>query len=114
MPELAAAKVSGAGELNVDGVLGQQLDLSISGAGDVKASGQVRNVSTKISGAGSADLQQLVTETSEVKISGAGHADVFATESVSARVSGAGSVNCYGNPADVRRHVSGAGKVRLR
>ena len=63
---------------------------------------------------GSADLQQLVTETSEVKISGAGHADVFATESVSARVSGAGSVNCYGNPADVRRHVSGAGKVRLR
>lgn len=114
VPELAAARVSGAGDLNLDAVAGQRLDLSISGSGDMRVSGQVNQISTKISGAGSADLQELVAENAKVKISGAGDIDLYATESLDVRVSGAGSVNCYGNPTDVQQHVSGAGSVRLR
>jgi hypothetical protein len=114
VPELVAAQVSGAGDLNVDGVVGQQLELAISGAGDLRASGQVNQVTATISGAGSADLQQLYAENADVRISGAGDIDVFATQSVKAHVSGAGSVNCYGNPADVQQEVRGAGSIRLR
>jgi len=114
VPELASAKVSGAGDLNVDHVTSQQLELAVSGAGDLRASGQVQNVIAKISGAGSADLQQLFAENADVRISGAGDVDVYASQSVNARVSGAGRVNCYGNPAEVDQHVSGAGSIRLR
>ncbi len=114
VPNLAAARVSGAGDLNVDGLVGQQLELAISGAGDLRASGQVNQVTATISGAGSADLQQLYAENADVRISGAGDIDVFATQSVKAHVSGAGSVNCYGNPADVQQEVRGAGSIRLR
>lgn len=114
VPELAAARVSGAGDLNVDGVYSTQLDLSISGAGDVRASGQVNQITAKISGAGSADLQELQAEHAKVKISGAGDIDVFATDSIDARVSGAGSVNCFGKPQNVKQHVSGVGSIHLR
>ena len=113
VPQLTAARVSGAGDINVDGVYGEDLDLSISGSGDLRAQGQVANVSTKISGAGSADLQQLAAENAKVKISGAGHVDVFASRSIDARVSGVGTVDCYGNPTDVQQRVSGVGRVRL-
>ncbi len=114
VPELAAAKVSGAGKLNVDGVQGEQLDLSISGAGDLRANGYARSVTTNISGAGSADLKQLVSDCTDVKISGSGHVDLFATESLNARISGAGSVDCYGHPVDVHQHVTGSGSLHLR
>lgn len=114
LPSIKAASVSGAGDIHLDGIVGDELDLSISGAGDMTANGQVRHVSTRISGAGSADLEELYAETAKVKISGAGNVSVFATESVDARVSGAGNVTCYGNPPQVSQRISGIGNVSLR
>lgn len=114
VPEITAAGVSGSGDINLDGVSGQELELSISGQGDLKATGQVTDLKTKISGAGSADLQQLVADNAEIKISGAGDVDVFASQSLDVRVSGAGNVTCFGNPTQVSQRVSGAGSVNLR
>lgn len=114
VPNLTAARLTGAGDLNVDGVVSNQLELSISGAGELTARGQVAHISTKISGAGSANLQDLIAESAEVKISGAGNVDLYATKSIDARISGAGNVVCYGNPTDVKQQVSGVGSVQLR
>lgn len=114
VPQVTAARVSGSGEMNLDGVASQELELSISGSGDLKANGQVVDLKTKISGAGQADLQQLAADNAEIKISGAGDIDLFASQSLDVRVSGAGNVNCFGNPTHVSQRVSGAGSVHLR
>lgn len=112
-PYLTAAHVTGIGDLNIIDVVGDQLDLSISGAGSIYASGYVKSVSASISGAGEADLQTLYAENASVAVSGVGDAKVHATESMKATISGAGDIECHGNPANVDQHVSGAGNIRV-
>ncbi len=114
VPGLTAARVSGAGEMNVLDVAGEQLDLSVSGAGTLTANGLVNHVSTSVSGAGDADLRHLYAVHAKVRISGAGDARVCATESLDVRVSGAGDVVCFGNPKHVDQHISGAGDLVLQ
>lgn len=114
VPSLAAAHVRGAGDLIIHNVAGERLELSISGAGTVHASGQVHEISTSISGAGDADLRNLVSESADVRVSGAGDIWVNATESIKARVSGAGDVVCFGNPVHIDQRVSGAGDFSIQ
>lgn len=113
VPRLTAAKVSGAGDIHVANMIGDRLDMSISGAGTVTANGHVNHLSASISGAGTAELDKLYAGYADVDISGAGSADVFATESVDAKISGAGSVNCFGNPKHVNKKVSGIGNITI-
>ena len=114
VPHLTAARISGAGDMNINNVVGDQLTLSISGAGNLSANGFVNNVSTSISGAGEADLHELVAENADVRVSGAGDASVYASNSIRARISGAGDVVCYGNPTHVDQSVSGVGDLEIR
>jgi len=114
VPHLTAARVSGAGDLNIIDVVGDELDLSISGAGNVNANGYVKNLTTSISGAGDADLRNLHAEQASVRISGVGDANVYASESIKARISGAGDVHCYGNPTHVDHKVSGVGDFEIK
>jgi hypothetical protein len=113
VPHLSEARISGAGDLNVINAVGESLDLSISGAGTMTASGCVGSVTTSIKGAGDADLQQLIAGHVDVRITGAGDARVYASESIRARVSGAGDIHCYGNPGHVDQQVAGAGDFIL-
>ena len=99
VPQLTAARISGAGDMNVIDVAGDQLDLSISGAGTLTANGYVNQISTSISGAGDADLKELYAEQASVKIAGAGDVSVYASESISVRVAGAGDVTFMGTPS---------------
>ncbi len=114
VPQLTAAKISGAGDINVHNMNGKVLELAVSGAGTLSANGNVQHISTSISGAGSAELEELYADSADVSISGAGNAHVYATQSLNARVSGAGNVICDGNPIDVQQRVSGVGGVTTR
>lgn len=107
---LEAFDISGAGAVNISGAKGKALDISVSGAADVKASGQVDEASMKISGAGSANLADLQSKKASVSVSGAGDIQVWATEDLQAEVSGAGSVRYRGNPK-VAWKKSGAGSI---
>ena len=114
LPHLTAARVGGAGDMNIIDVDGDHLELSISGAGDLKANGNVNNISTSISGAGDADLGDLRAVHADIRISGSGDASIYASESISAKIFGAGDVVCYGNPTFVDQRVSGAGDFEMR
>ncbi len=114
VPQLTAARVSGAGDIHVHNASGEHLDMSISGAGTMSASGYVQYLTTRISGAGDAYMKELVAHVVEVRISGAGDAEVFALDALDANVSGAGDVTCYGSPPQVVQSVSGAGDIELR
>ena len=103
--------VSGAGDINME-IDAPEIESSITGSGNITLKGEAKNVDLRISGAGKARCYDLKAENTEVHITGAGDADVYASEKLDARVSGAGSVRYKGDPKDVIQHVTGAGSVK--
>ncbi len=103
--------MSGAGDINLDLDL-QSLQIEVSGAGSVDLSGMVERQEVHMSGAGSYDAEDLLSHSCIISISGVGGAKVFADETLDAQVSGVGGVEYFGNPPDVRREVSGLGSIK--
>ena len=109
-PELDAVEVIGSGDMLLDGVDLDTLDVRVTGAGDVSASGRVGRLTLDVSGAGDAELADLAAGSARVEVSGSGDADVRAARELDAEVRGAGDVLYRGDPV-VRRDVSGAGEI---
>jgi hypothetical protein len=100
-----AARLSGSGSLNLGRVNGEQLNLELHGSGSANASGNVRNMTVRLNGSGSADLAGLSSQTAELNTNGSGSISAAVTQSVVAAANGSGSVTVYGNPS--QRNVSG-------
>lgn len=103
--------VSGAGDIRAD-VDAPKFEAGVSGSGDINLRGNVRDFELRISGAGDAKCYDMLAENTIVHISGAGSAEVYASVSLDAHVSGAGSVSYKGGAAKVSQQVSGAGSVK--
>ena len=59
VPQLRALSVSGAGEVTVNGISGDTLDISFDGAASLEASGKVGTLAVQMNGAGKMDLSRL-------------------------------------------------------
>ena len=106
--EQLAVMVRGAGKLRVAGVSADRLRVDVSGAGNVQIDGGVNHLDFDLSGVGAGKFAGLCARTAEVRMGGAGKVTLNAIESLDARLSGAGSVNYYGNP-EVRYDDKGPG-----
>jgi hypothetical protein len=104
---------SGGSSLRVDDIAAQALKLS--GAGALKATlgGKVVDSDISISGAGDVRAGELTSENARVSVSGAGSIVLRAEKTLRASISGAGSVEYYGNP-EVKQEISGVGRVKRR
>jgi hypothetical protein len=129
--ELTAIDFSSAGELTLDGLESEVLNVALGGAGNVKlndlaiknlnvtlsgagsttTSGTADSLNLSISGFGSFNGKDLKCKTVDVTISGAGNATVWVENELDATISGAGSVNYYGSPDNVRKQINGIGGV---
>lgn len=103
-------EVSGAGEIRMD-VNAPEIVAKISGSGSVNLKGETKKFDLDLSGAGNAHCYELLSENTKVEISGAGDAEVYASVKLDAQVSGAGTVKYKGNAQNINQHVSGAGSV---
>jgi hypothetical protein len=103
--------LSGAGNVELNDISVRGLNINLSGAGSATASGSADDLSLNISGFGDFDGEDLEGQTADVNISGAGSATVWVEEELDATISGAGSVNYYGSPENVRRQVNGVGGI---
>ncbi len=110
-PENLEMHVSGAGDIKME-LDAPGVKAEISGSGSIYLKGQTRDVELGLSGAGHAHCFDLQAENTKVDISGAGDAEVYASVKLDAEVSGAGSVSYKGNAANVNQHVSGAGSIK--
>lgn len=104
--------------LSTSGVVSGELELNLqsfngrfSGASSLTLSGSAVVSDINVSGAGSIEAAGLETVTTIINVSGAGSAQVWANESLDARISGAGSVIYHGDPESVSQRVSGAGSI---
>jgi len=128
--DLAGLIVSGSGDIEVDKLESDRLDVTVSGSGDVRiamlTTGDVR---TEISGSGEVSLAgessaQVVTisgsgkylagdlcsESVKMDVSGSGDATVCVTETLDANINGSGSVSYYGKPS-INSSGSGSGTL---
>jgi hypothetical protein len=113
-PELKALTVSGAGEVTLGGMNGGDLSLAVQGAGDLKGSGSVAQLTAQLSGAGSLDLSALTATNANVVVNGAGNMELNVTGSLVATVNGVGNIHYRGNPAQVQTAMNGVGSISPR
>ena len=111
--DLSALEVSGAGNVDAEGISTDELAVTISGTGDVKIAGRADSQQVDISGSGNYRAGALESKEAKVGVSGSGAALVNVSEALDAEVSGVGSVEYVGDPA-VNERVSGVGRVSKR
>lgn len=113
-PSLDALRLSGAGDLTVEGSDLERLDVSLTGAGTLRGSGSVGRLDLMLSGAGNIDLEGLAAADVTAMLSGAGNIVVHVTGALDAKVSGVGTISYSGDPAEVKRAVMGPGAIVQR
>lgn len=112
-PALAAATISGSGEMTVDRVSGDQFEGRMSGSGTLRLPDvAVGRFSLAMSGSGRAEAAGRC-EVGEIRLSGSGRvaADRLACGTLSASVSGSGDVTA-GATGTAALRVAGSGTIR--
>lgn len=119
-PILRGVKLSGSGDLDIDGPVVTEGDftVSISGSGGADITGMTASsVSISLTGSGDADIDELYASAAEFKTSGSGdiEADAVTAESISVKTTGSGdcTIGCK-NSGTLSIQISGSGDVTLR
>jgi hypothetical protein len=132
LKEFSGASVSGSGEVVSSGVLkGGNIDLGVSGSGDLELdldvldvdcgisgsgsiylNGKGKTSSLSISGSGKLDAADFEVETIGIRISGSGSAYVNVSKEIDSRISGSGTIRYKGDPDKVSNHSSGSGSLK--
>ena len=130
LPEITFLSISGSGEMVSDNFLiTDDLDLFISGSGDMDLGLESDDIRSVISGSGSILLEGIADETdfeisgsgdygafgldtnrSRIRIRGSGSAEVFVRDQLSVNILGSGDVLYRGNP-ELDVSISGSGDV---
>lgn len=131
LPDLKAIHVSGTGDVRTMSPFhSPEMELSVSGTGDLEADINCEQAQASLSGTGSmilrgftddlevensgtGDLQasDLKAKDADVENSGTGQVHIRATGDVEIDASGTGDVLYYGNPDEVRSDNSGTGEI---
>ena len=113
-PSLTGAELSGALKLKATQLSGDRFALDTSGATKVALAGRANRLIASLTGASKLNAETLQTQDVEISVTGAGKADVNATNSLRAAITGAGRVSYGGNPKSVEKKITGAGKISPR
>lgn len=111
MPTLSSLVYAGSGRLQLEGVSGESLELTLAGSGELYASGQVVGLAVRLVGSGDLDLFDLLADRVVVDATGSGDVRLFAREQLRVRRVGSGDVVYRGAPA-VTQKCFGNGDVR--
>jgi hypothetical protein len=103
--------VSGGAQVKLNEIQVDLLDSVLSGAGDIQASGTADEVKLILSGLGDFNAAALQSKKADIELSGMGGATVRVEEELAATITGAGSIQYFGNP-HVEQSVNGAGSVK--
>lgn len=102
-------KISGAGDIDFS-VDAEELIIAFSGAGDLNFNGEVQSQDVDISGVGRYNSEELECEECSVTLSGAGSATLNVTEELEVKISGVGNIYYKGNPR-IKQDISGLGRI---
>jgi len=104
-------EISGSGEIraNLDAV---NIDSRISGSGDMKLSGSAARHEVSITGSGDLRAYDLLARDYDIRISGSGRAEIFIEGgTLDATITGSGDIRYRGTPETVSTQVTGSGNI---
>ena len=105
--------ISSAGDLSLEVEAGR-IDLDISSSGDASLSGSADEFNVSLSSAGDLNAFDLLAGKVDVNVSSAGDARVHATEEISMSASSAGNIYYRGDAKVIHSHSSSAGNISHR
>ena len=111
-PDVTRFEVNGSGHMDIRAYDHEEMDLGVSGSGEIAAAGRTRALTLDISGSGEVDLDALELADADVTVSGSGEARLGPTGQVSVAISGSGDVTLTERPQSLDSRVSGSGKIR--
>jgi hypothetical protein len=113
-PTLEGVSVSGSGDIRVTGLKSDAMEAGITGSGNVDLRGVVDRFKAHITGSGDLKAGELSAKHVNVTVTGSGDATIRAAEELDATVTGSGDIHYAGNPAEVRKHVTGSGDINAK
>lgn len=102
---------SGSGDIKAE-VDAPAVKVSGSGSGDISLSGRTKDFNCRISGSGDVKCANLKSENAVIHISGSSDVHVFASVSLKVNITGSGDVYYAGNPASPEIHITGSGSAK--
>jgi hypothetical protein len=111
MPALRAFSAEGAGEIKLNKIKGERLDVNFRGAGSMDINGTVNTFKMKAEGVGQVDARTLIANNVDIRFQGVGEVQVYAKDRLDAVVQGMGSLRYYGKPRIVNKSAAGLGSV---
>ncbi|MBI5035380.1 MAG: DUF2807 domain-containing protein [Chloroflexi bacterium] len=111
--DLNSIELNGAVALEGRGIEASQMAVTISGAGAVKLTGKVDQLSVTLSGTGAHNSENLECKRAMVTNNGAGAAIVRVSDELNATINGIGFIEYIGNPK-LTKGVHGLGVVSQR
>jgi len=103
--------IRGSGNLALNSLNQDRLELTIRGSGSIKADGKVQNADVGIRGSGDINIGQVNAAVVKVEIRGSGNTDIAPTEEADISIRGSGDVNLHSNPKKLETHISGSGRI---
>jgi hypothetical protein len=102
--------ISGSGDVQLD-LEALKVSADVSGSGEIALKGKVDVLIADVSGSGDIKCLDLKAKKIDLSISGSGDAKLDASEELSISISGSGDVTYRGNPGKVNQSVSGSGEI---
>lgn len=110
-PELTSLRLGGGNDVAVQGYDGGESSIKVEGAANIEARGELDRLVVRMSGAGQADLSELIAARVKVTVDGVGTAVVHANEALDATMNGVGAIHYIGDPREVRTRMNGVGTI---
>ena len=110
-PNYDEVSLSGSGNINILDFKNNNLLLNISGSGNIIGNGEVETLVVKINGSGDVMSKEIISKSATITINGSGDAEVFASDSINAKINGAGNIEYFGNPENVDSIINGSGDI---
>jgi hypothetical protein len=111
LPELTALSLGGGNDVEVQGYAGGESSIKVEGAASIEARGELDRLVVRMSGAGQADLSELIAARVKVTVDGVGTAVVHATDALDATMNGVGAIHYVGDPSEVSTRMNGVGSI---
>jgi hypothetical protein len=113
-PRINEVGVSGSNDVAIHGVHDDSLKLGLSGSASIRGEGAVRQLGVELSGSGNLKLAQLTAERAHVTITGSGNVELTVSQALEVHITGSGTVTYRGDPAEVKRDITGSGRLVKR
>lgn len=108
VPTLASVSSSGSGDVQIDGLDGERLELETLGSGDAEVTGRIESLVLESTGSGDVEAAELRVQQATISMTGSGDVDLHVSETVDGSATGSGDLRVRGGAScNVSRTGSG-------